>query len=287
MEETILYDACDENSWDRVHKVTGQPFDFQTGDWSDRNYLYPQTNACGQLGQAYADYTCDAAEKMYECPQDDTMEMEATTHSQWWGAPPALKCGPNLGKSTTWDFGGKQPHAVGCGVNGDEACPNGDGETDLTGCCWWGRGIIQTTGRCNIGKLNYFLGAGGPNTKYPEVNLCKKPNLICEGPSDLKWMAGFYYWIDKVQINADAIPSLNVPAFQFEKEIQEAVNAKNSDSMAAKCSGLVNRGCASGTKCKAGKVDKLSDRQHSTSNAVHEFLGGDWNRRLSTEPVIV
>merc|ERR1711988_1895773 len=29
MEETILYDVCDENSWDRVHKVTGQPFDFR------------------------------------------------------------------------------------------------------------------------------------------------------------------------------------------------------------------------------------------------------------------
>merc|ERR1712224_572711 len=66
MEETILYDVCDENSWDRVHKVTGEPFDFKTMDWT-------ATNSCGQLGQRYSDYTCDASEKKYECPQDMNM----------------------------------------------------------------------------------------------------------------------------------------------------------------------------------------------------------------------
>lgn len=201
-----------------------------------------------------------------------------------WGAPPALKCGPNYSKPTTWDFG--VPEAVNCGPNGTDACPNGAGDTDLSGCCWWGRGVIQTTGRCNVGKLNHFLGAGGKTdgltTMYPDVDLCSNPNLLCEGPSDLKWMAGFYYWIDKVQVTADAIPApYNVPAFDFEKEIQEAVNGKDSDSMAAKCSGLVNRGCASGTKCKAGEVDKLGDRKASTTLAVQEFLGSDWSRRLS------
>lgn len=37
MKETIRYDACDENSWDRV------------GD----DLMYPISNACGQLGQSY------------------------------------------------------------------------------------------------------------------------------------------------------------------------------------------------------------------------------------------
>lgn len=37
MKETIRYDACDENSWDRV------------GD----RLMYPIANACGQLGQSY------------------------------------------------------------------------------------------------------------------------------------------------------------------------------------------------------------------------------------------
>lgn len=47
-------------------------------------------------------------------------------------------------------------------------CPNaanpdlvlgGEARTDVEGCCWWGRGAIQTTGICNFGKLNYFIGA--------------------------------------------------------------------------------------------------------------------------------
>merc|ERR1712166_1516756 len=35
------------------------------------------------------------------------------------------------------------------------------GRTDVEGCCWWGRGVIQTTGVCNFGKLNWFLGKRG------------------------------------------------------------------------------------------------------------------------------
>ena len=37
MKETIRYDACDENSWDRV----------------GADEMYPISNACGQLGQSY------------------------------------------------------------------------------------------------------------------------------------------------------------------------------------------------------------------------------------------
>jgi len=278
MEETILYDVCDENSWDRVHKVTGQPFDFQTMDWTDTNYLYPATNACGQLGQRYSDYTCSAEEKKYECAQDDTMELSATTSAKWWGAPPPLTCGPNKGKTNTWNF--MSNGAEFCGAGKDQSCPNGAGDTDLTGCCWWGRGVIQTTGRCNIGKLNYFLGAGGSqDSPYPSVDLCKAPNLICEGPNDLKWLSGLYYWVDKVQVNLDPVPEYNVPAFNFNEELMQAVQSKDSNDMAARCSGLVNRGCASGTQCAAGEVDKLHDRQASTTLAVQEFLGSNWKRR--------
>lgn len=40
MKETIRYNACDENSWD------------QPGG------KYALSNACGQLGQSYQDYSC-------------------------------------------------------------------------------------------------------------------------------------------------------------------------------------------------------------------------------------
>lgn len=40
-------------------------------------------------------------------------------------------------------------------------------------CCWWGRGVIQTTGVCNYGKLNYYLGKAaadeGRDSRYPDI----------------------------------------------------------------------------------------------------------------------
>ena len=47
MQESIQYDACDENNWsnqDVVNMVGGT--------------AYAAASACGQLGQSYQDYTC-------------------------------------------------------------------------------------------------------------------------------------------------------------------------------------------------------------------------------------
>ena len=35
----------------------------------------------------------------------------------------------------------------------DEAVANNSGRTDVEGCCWWGRGVIQTTGVWYVVKL--------------------------------------------------------------------------------------------------------------------------------------
>jgi len=67
--------------------------------------------------------------------------------------------------------------------------------TDVQGCCWWGRGAIQTTGVCNFGKLNYFVGkkaaARGKGALFPNIDFCKDPGAICskENP-ELRWIAG-------------------------------------------------------------------------------------------------
>lgn len=284
MEETILYDVCDENSWDRVNHITGEGYNFQNPQADAGDFWYPATNACGQLKQDYSSYSCPADEKHYECPLDPEMALQATTHAEWWGAPPPLQCGPNV-KATSHNALVKDYSKDSlCGPNNDQPCPNTAGKTNLTNCCWWGRGIIQTTGRCNIGKLNHFLGAGGKGTMYPTVNLCKAPNMICEGPSDLKWMAGFFYWVDKVQTNIPAGEGYD--AFNFDQEIAKAAQEKNSKDIAAKCSGLVNRGCPA-AKCKTGPVDKIADRQASTLLAVHQFLGNDWTGRLLEDAILI
>merc|ERR1719389_839338 len=80
MQETIQYNACDENNWsDRavVAEAGGS--------------TYSATSACGQLHQSYQDYTCSAEEdnmaggKM-ACDVDPSMETRAATQAQWYGA---------------------------------------------------------------------------------------------------------------------------------------------------------------------------------------------------------
>ena len=64
--------------------------------------------------------------------------------------------------------------ADGCANSDADKAVQGESRTDVEGCCWWGRGAIQTTGVCNFGKLNYFLGkkakARGREALFPEVD---------------------------------------------------------------------------------------------------------------------
>ena len=137
MKETIRYDACDENSWDRVGE----------------ELMYPISNSCGQLGQSYQDYHCSEDERHMECEIDPQMSITAVTNAKWWGAPGPLMCGPRSKYPQTgyWDFmyqcdniwanppetcdayvgqeGGKAINNV--------AYPNAAGRTDVEGCCWW------------------------------------------------------------------------------------------------------------------------------------------------------
>jgi hypothetical protein len=84
-------------------------------------------------------------------------------------------------------------------------CSNADGgRVDVEGCCWWGRGVIQTTGPCNNGKLNYFLGKRaaerGIHASYAHIDFCKDPGIICKDDHpELKWITGLLYWIETVQ----------------------------------------------------------------------------------------
>lgn len=174
MKETIRYDACDENSWDRVGAAK----------------MYPIANACGQLGQSYQDYHCPPGEEHMECPIDPEMTITAVTNARWWGAPGPLKCGPKSLYPQTgyWDFNGVcddvwadppkycndyEGQKGGKAMN-DASYANAAGRTDVEGCCWWGRGVIQTTGICNFGKLNYFLGKRAANegrdARYPSID---------------------------------------------------------------------------------------------------------------------
>jgi len=125
-----------------------------------------------------------------------------------------------------------------------ELVVGGEARTDVEGCCWWGRGAIQTTGVCNFGKLNYFLGKKaadrGRAALFPTVDFCKDPEAVCSSDfPELRWIAGFFYWLNDVQ-------PYDVRGANYVKTLRRWVDrgASTSDySLVDMSSGIVNRGC--------------------------------------------
>lgn len=310
MQETVRYNACDENNWiDRqvVQEAGGS--------------TYSATSACGQLHQSYQDYQCSAEEDdeaggRMACEVDNNMGMRASTQAEWYGAPPKLFCAPKskVPKAPRWDFaspwcapdggwghvepmpedvpldeyfayvnsggsckdyegiktGGWKFAGEGC-VNG--ACPGSpaplfgvpDGRTDVEGCCWWGRGAIQTTGVCNFGKLNFHMGkraaSEGRAALYPDIDFCKNPGAICESgaPSELKWVAGFFYWLNSVQPYSQG-------GWTYLDELRRWVDEgmhMSDTSFIDGASGIVNRGCHNPPNCGTGELHAASERREN------------------------
>lgn len=260
MQETIRYNACDENSWDLVGPAN----------------KYPVSNSCGQLGQSYQDYQCSAEEAHMQCEVDPNLEMRATTHAQWYGAPAPLFCGPkskfphtgfwDYSWSLPWNYAGELEYEGQRAGRFDNSAPyaNSAGRTDVEGCCYWGRGVIQTTGVCNFGKLNYFLGERatleGRNALYPDINFCKRPDLICDpesGHPELKWVAGLFYWMESVQ-------QYKVGDWSYLSNLRDFVdrgmpNPGDDTGFIHSVSGIVNRGCHN-PPCASGDVHAGSER---------------------------
>jgi len=257
MKETIQYDACDENSWDYFDMV------------------YPLSNSCGQLGQSYQDYHCPEHEAHMECEVDPNMSIRANTHAKWYGAPGPLFCGPKSEYPQTgiWDYTYNchnpwaEPPEYCTDYEGQKAgredntdpVANRNGRTDVEGCCWWGRGVIQTTGICNFGKLNYYLGKRandeGRDSRYPDIDFCQDPGIICssEEHKELKWLAGMFYWIESLQ-------SYNEGGWNYLEQLHNFVdNGMGDHSFINAVSGIVNRGCHN-PPCGTGPVDGVHER---------------------------
>lgn len=209
------------------------------------------------------------------CPVDPDMTTVAATNAKWYGAPGPLYCGPRSLYPTTgyWDFEYEcnKPSAdppefcsvyEGQQAGGevkDSPVANRNGRTDVEGCCWWGRGTIQTTGPCNYGRLNYFLGKRaadeGRPSRFPTVDICSDPGVICSSQEfpELKWVAGLFYWIDSVQ-------TYSAGGWVYLKELHKFVDGGKVDtSFIDAVSGIVNRGCHN-PPCATGSVDGGPER---------------------------
>ena len=319
MRETIIYDACDENNWD---KWRADIFKEPTSPVENLSSLYPMSSGCGQLGQKYADYSCED-----ECGLDLEMQITATTNAKWIGAPPPLFCGP---KSMYDGLGYWNPQQL---CNGsDQSCagqpffyegqtagvhvsiaedsrfpeffftnplPDADGSipnprspenfptTNVEGCCWWGRGVIQTTGRCNFGKLNKRIGAGaGASALFPDIDFCTNPQKVCDGPADLKWISGIFFWVSGPQAyNRDGYSFLD-GAREFVArgcaETDTDPTRTDCDFVFEHASGIVNRGCHNpgaggcpdcipGATC--GPAHNVPERVAASKQALRVLLG--------------
>jgi len=144
---------------------------------------------------------------------------------------------------------------------------NAAGRTDVEGCCWWGRGVIQTSGVCNFGKLNYFIGKRaadeGRESRYPTIDFCKDPEAICSSKEhkELKWIAGFFYWINEVQ-------PYERDGWNYIAELHKFVEGGMvGDSFINAVSGIVNRGCHN-PPCGTGELDGGPERAQNFREVI-------------------
>jgi len=299
MQETIRYNACDENNWSDPKTAT-----------TYGGESYSSVSACGQAHQSYQDYKCTAEEDAIAggkmaCDVDPNMQLRAFTQATWYGAPAKMFCAPKsvVPKAPKWNYmspwcpqaGGydyKEPFPDNvsldvyfdyvnsgggckdyqgiktggwdfCGGAGCKGSPPAESfgreaRTDVEGCCWWGRGVIQSTGVCNFGKLNFYMGKRandeGRKSLYPEADFCKNPGYICDptSPPELKWISGFFYWLNSVQGYKadDGWTYLD----ELKKWTDAGMNTADS-SFIDGASGIVNRGCYNPPACGTGELD--------------------------------
>mmetsp|Transcript_28644 Transcript_28644/g.46095 ORF Transcript_28644/g.46095 Transcript_28644/m.46095 type:complete len:613 (-) Transcript_28644:67-1905(-) len=142
----------------------------------EANWRGDVTASCTQRsdGQRYDSLTGPPA-----CTVDKNMHMVAVTTASWAKSNPPMSCVPG---------------------------------TATAGCCWWGRGSIQTTGPHNYKMLQLHVVDNIPSLK-DTIDLCSNPEAICEN-EELKWLGGLYYWTSVVQKNQ-----------YFEQSLHQYVNS--------------------------------------------------------------
>lgn len=190
MQEGIRVDSCDE--WNT---------DFR----DNLKEKYPLTNACGQYGRSYEDEECPETEPL-QCALDKTMLITAADGNVDVGAPP-FTCGPRTYNGAYEVFPGYYD-AVDDRVI-PSAYSNTLGRTDVEGCCYWGRGVMLTRGRCTIGKLDKYIGQAAVTRGiyvYEDINFCANPEVVCthERTNELRWVLGMLEWSDRVQSYYDS-----------------------------------------------------------------------------------
>eukprot|EP00571_Detonula_confervacea_P001264 CAMPEP_0172318412 /NCGR_PEP_ID=MMETSP1058-20130122/34795_1 /TAXON_ID=83371 /ORGANISM="Detonula confervacea, Strain CCMP 353" /LENGTH=1348 /DNA_ID=CAMNT_0013033243 /DNA_START=80 /DNA_END=4123 /DNA_ORIENTATION=+ len=193
MTRGILWDTCEEVNH---HLVDGK---------------LPLSNACGQHGRSNSDDMCPMADAAKECAVDLTMSVEQTSVGNS-GSPPFF-CAPKL----TYPFTGYYD-PLSDNTMSSTPFANQAGRIDVSGCCFWGRGILLNSGVCTIGRFNHLYGLPAimdGRSGFYNIDFCSSPEALCSSftkpatefnkfpstidTSEARYLVGMLYWIDSVQ----------------------------------------------------------------------------------------
>lgn len=191
----------------------------------ENNYTGSDTASCTQRGDEvpYASLTGPGA-----CEVDSEMTMTAESWASWTVGP--MKCEPG---------------------------------TLTEGCCWWGRGAIQTTGPFNYGQLqaNVISKMDG----FESVDLCANPEAFCQN-DDLKFTGALYYWTSVVQQDACFTSALDGYAAAFNND---AVPDTDCAKFSSGIGGSINNG---NWNQEANEEEKRQANFVDVMNALEEAL---------------
>jgi len=186
-----------------------------------------------------------------------------------WGerSPPPLQCGP---KESEDDYTGYWDVRDGV-LYENYPFANRAGRIHNEGCCWWGRGILMTRGTCNFGKLNYYLGKSAASQGFLnwfDVDFCVYPEIVCDGAKELRWVAGYFEWMDRVQ---DYVNMTSGWGYMHELEAFVERNFDNHTGFIDMVGHALPYGCTE-EKCEAMEAKVTQERRDNFQKLVFDVL---------------
>lgn len=150
---------------------------------------------------------------------------------------------------------------------------------------------MRTSGLCNFGKLNYYLGRRAylekRNSRYPTIDFCRNPGAICDfidpvgvAYVELKWIVPLFEWIDRVQsyVNSDS-------KWEYKAQLKLFVDGGFKDwQFIDAVSSVMTRGCDE-YYCSTQTIHMLEERRKNFQVLITDVFNlGSSNAYPVTSP---
>ena len=260
------------------------------------------TNSCGQYGHDYTNgqgYTCTCCDenennphpkKKSGCPYGPNGDTKPTMQPPCYGNAGCMDfCENDFSLTIDSSMNSNILTVIG------ETFLSCKAGTDTSGCCWWGRGPTQLTGRNAIKLFQNFLNSNSSilgivqDKNKVATSLCKNPGLICQYNSvngdiirtdkgyALVWLAALWDWTISaqnsngcVQTDHPFITQLN--AFMKEKDNGKLKTYNIPTDFAKNIDGLDIPGC----DCSTPEGSKICSEASWLSGVGNGINNGIW-----------